>query len=182
LENIVQLIRLERITKLGRLGENLVAERLQHAGFNDIENLNVRRNNYPFGDLLATRQGVRYFIGVKARNEMRQGDVGSNESYNLVLISNAANAKLKAQGATMDEITAMLLAEVARLAADLNATPAWSTVAVWPRAGTYSAYFGLVAQLGSRRSVPMTPKGCATYRCLARDRADVRVTTDLLNA
>lgn len=113
---------------------------------------------------------------------MRQGDVGLNESYNLVLISDAANAKLKEQGATTDEITAMLLAEVARLAAKLDATPAWATVAVRSRAGTYSAYFGLVAQLGNRRSVPMTPKACVTYHCLARDRADVRVTTDLLNA
>jgi Holliday junction resolvase-like predicted endonuclease len=104
----VQLIRLERITKLGRLGEDLAAERLKHEGFTNIENLNLRRNNYPFGDLLATRQGVRYFIGVKARNEMRHGNVGLNESYNLVLISDAANAKLKEQGKTTDQITTML--------------------------------------------------------------------------
>src|SRR5258708_7166088 len=168
----MQLIRLERITKLGRLGEDLAAERLKHEGFTDIENLNLRRNNCPFGDLLATRRAVRYFIGVKARNEMRQGDVGLNESYNLVLISDAANARLKERGKTPDQITMLLLAEVASLAAALNATPAWATVAVRPRAGTYSAYFGIVAQLGNRRSVPMTPKACATYHCLARDRPD----------
>jgi hypothetical protein len=94
----MQLIQLERITKLGRLGEDLAAERLTHHGFKDVENLNLRRNNYPFGDLLATRDSVRYFIGVKARNEMRQGDVGLNESYNLVLISDPVNRKLKEQG------------------------------------------------------------------------------------
>jgi hypothetical protein len=60
--------------------------------------------NYPFGDLLATRDGVRYFIGVKARNEMRQGEVGLNESYNLVLISDAMNAKLKSEGKTTDQM------------------------------------------------------------------------------
>jgi hypothetical protein len=166
---------------LGAWGEELVAERLQHHGFTNIENLNLRRRNYPFGDVLATKDGARYFIGVKARNEMRQGDAGLNESYNLVLISDAANAKLKEQGKTPDQIT-ILLAEVSRLGAALDAMPAWATIAVRPRAGTYSAYFGLVAQLGNRRSVPMTPKACAMYRCLARQRADVRVATDLLNA
>lgn len=177
----MQLIRLERITKLGRLGEDLVAERLHDQGFINIENLNRRRHNYPFGDVLATENGVRYFIGVKTRNEMRQGDVGLNESYNLVLISDPVNAELKEQGKTKDQITSMLLAEVFALASELDATPAWATVPIRPRAGTYSAYFGLVAQLGNRRSVPMTRKACATYRCLACDRRDPRVTLDLLN-
>jgi hypothetical protein len=178
----MQLVRLERITKLGRLGEDLVAERLPDQGFTDIENLNLRRHNYPFGDLLATKNGIRYFIGVKARNEMRQGDVGLNESYNLVLIFDPVNARLKEQGKTTDQITSMLLAEVSALAAGLDATPAWATVSIRPRAGTYSVYFGLVAQLGNRRSVPMTPNACASYQCLARNRPDPRVTLDLLNA
>jgi hypothetical protein len=177
----MQLVRLERITRLGRLGEDLVAERLCDQGFADVENLNLRRHNYPFGDLLATKDGMRYFIGVKARNEMRQGEVGLNESYNLVLISDPANARLKEQGKTTDQITSMLLAEVSALAAGLDATPAWATVSIRPRAGTYSAYFGLVARLGNRRSVPMTPKACARYQCLARDRSDPRITLDLLN-
>jgi Holliday junction resolvase-like predicted endonuclease len=176
------LLKLERISKLGRLGEDLVAERLQIHGFTNVENLNLRRHNYPFGDVLATKDRVRYFIGVKTRNEMRQGDAGLNESYNLVLIPDSANARLKQQGKTTDQITSMLLAEVISLAADLDAAPAWATVSIRPRVGTYSAYFGLVAQLGNRRSVPMTPKACAAYRCLARDLTDSRVTLDLLNA
>jgi hypothetical protein len=101
----------------------LAAERLQHHGYINIENLNLRRHNYPFGDLLATKSGTRYFIGVKARNEMRQGNVGLNESYNLVLIPDALNRRLKEQGKTTDQITAMLLAEVSKLATDLSATP-----------------------------------------------------------
>jgi hypothetical protein len=48
--------------------------------------------------LLATKNAIRYFIGVKARNEMRQGDVGLNESYNLALIPDALNKRLKEQG------------------------------------------------------------------------------------
>jgi Holliday junction resolvase-like predicted endonuclease len=178
----MSLLKVERITKLGRLGEDLVAERLRYHGYTNIENLNLRRNNYPFGDLLATKHGVRYFIGVKARNEMRQGDVGLNESYNLVLIPDAANARLKTQGKTTDQITSMLLAEVSSLADGLGATAAWATVSIRPRAGTYSGYFGLVTTLGNRRSVPMVPKASATYHCLARDLPDARVTLDLLNS
>jgi len=173
----MRLVPLERITKLGRLGENLAAEGLKEQGFTDVENLNLRRHNYPFGDLLATKDGVRYFIGVKTRNETRQGG-GLNESYNLVLISDPANKTLKEQGKTVHQITEMLLMEVSELAAGLGATPAWATVSIRATSGTYSAYFGSVAQLGNRRSVPMTPKACATYQCLARDRPDVPVTLD----
>jgi len=55
-----------RIGKLGRLGETLAAERLAADGFTEIEDLNRLRVNYPFGDILATRDGIRYFVGVKA--------------------------------------------------------------------------------------------------------------------
>jgi hypothetical protein len=134
----MQLVQIERITELGRLGEDLVAERLYDQGFTDIENLNVRRRNYPFGDVLATKDGLRYFIGVKARNEMRQGDVGLNESYNLILIPDALNTRLKQQGNTTQQITSMLLEEVFALAGALDATPAWATVSIRPREGTYT--------------------------------------------
>jgi hypothetical protein len=178
----MQLVQIERITKLGRLGEILAAERLKHHGFVDIVDLNSKRMNYPFADLLATDAGTRYLIGVKARNAMRQGEVGLNESYNLILIPDATNHELKRQGRTTDQITSMLWDEVAELAKLHAATPAWITVPVRPKAGTYSAYFGLVASLGNKRSVPMTAKACAMYRCLARDISDPRITLNLLNA
>jgi hypothetical protein len=180
-ERPVQLIQLERITKLGRLGEVLAAECLKLHGFSEVEDLNLRRTNYPFADLLASSAGTRYLIGVKTRNEMRQGGVGLNESYNLVLIADVLNRELKRQGRTTDQITTMLWAEVADLAKLHDATPAWITVSVRPKDGTYSAYFGVVAGLGNKRSVPMTPKACAGYRCLARDVGDPRITPDLLN-
>jgi Holliday junction resolvase-like predicted endonuclease len=178
----MQLIQLERITKLGRLGESMVAERLKESGFTDVENLNRKRVNYPFADILATRDDIRYLIGVKTRNEMRQGEVGLNESYNLVLVRNSANAELKRQGKSQQDVTNLLLAEVGELAKQHNALPAWATVAVRPKAGTYSAYFGLVSELGIRRSVPMTPKYIEKYFCLAKDIFDNRITVDLLNS
>ena len=176
----MQLILLERITKLSRLGEVLAAEGLKRNRFTDVEDLHLRRINNQFGDLLATKNGVRYFIVVKTRNEMRQDEVGMNEAYNLILISNVANAELKRQGETIDQITQILLAEVADLAAVHDATPAWITVAINAKAGTYSAYFGLVATLGNRRSIPMTLKARKEYLCLADNLADGRVTADLL--
>ena len=108
--------------------------------------------------------------------------LGLNESYNIVLMPTPINKVLKAQGRTTDQITAMLLQEASDLAATVQAIPAWATVAVRPRSGTYSAYFGLMSVLGNRRSVPMTLKACATHECLARDVADARITADLLNS
>jgi len=171
----------KRIEKLGQLGEKLAAERLAVNGFTEIEDLNSIRVHYPFGDLLATRDGVRYFVGVKARNEMRQGEVGLNEAYNFVLISDAMNAKLKGEGKTADQITALLLAEMTTLATTHKAIPAWITVPIRAKTGTYSAYFGLLSKLGNRRSIPMKPDDCKYHECLARDVADPRVTADLLN-
>jgi hypothetical protein len=178
----MQLIQLERITRLGRLGESLVAERLRDFSFTEIENLNQRRVNFPFADLLAARDGTRYLIGVKTRNEMQQGEVKLNESYNLVLIRSSLNAELKRQGKTPQDITNLLLAEVEELAKHHNAIPAWATVAVRPKVGTYSAYFGLVSELGGRRSVPMTSKYFEKYLCLAKDNFDSRITSELLNS
>ena len=177
----MQLIQLERINKLGRVGELLSAERLREQGFTNVEDLNQRRANYPFADLLAVRDGTRYLIGVKTRNEMRQGEVGLNEAYNLVKVPDPANAELKRQGKTASQITSMVLAEVADLAAAHEATPAWITVAVNAKKGTYSAYFGLVSDLGNKRSVPMTLRARATYLCLADAVTDPRITADLLN-
>ena len=82
---------------------------------------------------------------------MRQGNFGLNEAYNLLLISDALNAKLKNNGKTTDQITALLLAEMTALATTHKATPAWITVPIRAKAGTYSAYFGLLSQLGNRR-------------------------------
>jgi hypothetical protein len=177
----MSILTVERITRLGRLGEDLVAERLHHHGFRDIENLNLRRHNYPFGDLLATKDQIRYFIGVKARNEMQRGGTALNASYNIVLIPDPIRRRLEQQGKTRDQITAMLLAEVSELAADLKAIPAWATVPIRPLSGSYSAYFGRLAELGNRRSVPMKPADCAKYLCLARDFKDTRIAPDLLN-
>lgn len=177
----MELLRNERTTRLGRLGEVLAAERLEEHRFSEVEDLNAKRLNAPFADLVAIRGGRRFLVSVKTRNEMRQGGERRNDSYNIVGIRKPANARLKRNGRTTDEITRMLLEEVQDIAVSYDAEPASITVAVSPDAGTYSAYFGLVASLGLTRSIPMTASACNTYECLARDVGDPRVTTDLLN-
>lgn len=137
-------------------------------------------NNYPFADLLAERGGRRYFIGVKTRNEER--DVGGiNGSYNCILVSSPANARLKAHGLSVKEITAMAIAQVRKLALRHDAEPAWIAISVRPCHGTYAAYFGLLDELGVRRSIPMTEAARKHYVRLADWTADSRVTPDLHN-
>ena len=142
-----------------------MAEQLHDQGFTDIGNLNLRRHNYPFADLLATKDGIRYFIGVKARNEMRQGDAGLNDSYNLVLISDAVNVSLKKQGKTTDQITSILLAEVSALAArtrrdarlvdSINATKSGDVFSVfWTCRTAWKSTVGSY-DVGGMQNIPM---------------------------
>jgi Holliday junction resolvase-like predicted endonuclease len=172
---------LERISELGQLGEQLAAECLTRYGFAEVVNVNHVRHNYPFADLLAVRDDVRFLIGVKTRNEMRQERVGINGAYNLVLVNNAKNRLLKSEGNTVDDVTRMALEEVRRLAQAERATPAWVTVSVETATGTFSAYFGLLDHLGNRRSVPMTHEARKRYLPLAENQYDERITHRLLN-
>lgn len=176
----LRLLTIERISRLGRLGELLAAECLEASGFTGIKNLNDLTRNFPFADIIAERGGNRYLIGVKARNEFR--DNGRlNPCYNAVLINKAKNDQLKREGKSEGDITALLWAEVGQLANRWEAIPAWVTVALRPEIGTYSAYFGLVSMLGIRRSIPMKPADRRQYECLVEHRHDQRIKRDLSN-
>ncbi len=172
---------LKRISRLGALGEQLAEECLTTAGFEHIENLNRRMNNYPFADILAMRNGVRYFIGVKTRNEF-QADGKINPSYNAVLIRADKKRLLESEGKTEAQITALLWTEVQELADQWKAVPAWTTVATQPLKAIYSAYFGLVSTLGNRRSIPMKIEDRRGYEILAKHKAEPRITKDLHNS
>ena len=173
-------LRIERISKLGRLGELLAEECLSAAGFTAIKNLNAGAN-FPYADIIATEGGQSYLIGVKARNEFR--DVGSlNPTYNAIKINDAKNRELKRLGMSEAEITALMWAAVDKLAAPYGAIPAWIAIAMRPEQGTYSAYFGSAAMIRHRRSIPMLPADRIKYREFAPlGTRDVRITADLLN-
>ena len=174
------LARIRRTSELGILGEALAAEALYERGFDEVRNLNAAHTNHPFADLFA-RKGERvYFVGVKTRNEER--DVGGlNDAYNCVLVKEAANRRLKAQGKTPEEITSIALEQVHRLAAEFNAIAAWITVPVRADQRLYAAFFGLLSDLGNRRSIPMTARALPGYECLVDWRQDSRITPELSN-
>ena len=113
------LLRNERTTRLGRIGEVLAAERLEQSGFSDVADLNATQTNYPFADISAVREGKRFLISVKTRNEMRQGNAMRHESYNVVQVRDRPRAELQRQGKTTGEITQMLLEDT--LHADASA-------------------------------------------------------------
>jgi hypothetical protein len=166
-----------RISRLGQLGE--MEEALKANGFQDVRNLNHSRHNQPFADLLAEKDGSRYFIGVKARNEKQCGG-RLNDSNNCVLVANDKNMAHKALGKTTGEITQMALEQVCQLAA-FEAIPAWMTIPIRADEGTYSVYFGLLSQLGNQRSIPMTTNARKGYQCLVDWVVDKRITPDLTN-
>jgi hypothetical protein len=169
-----------RITRLGELGEALAEEALRATDFVKIRNLNRERNNQPYADLLAEREGTRYFIGVKARNEL-QVSGALNPTYNLFLIPYKKNSLLRDRGVTVDEITRHGISQIHQLAAHFDAIPAWITVPIRSYAQTYAVYFGLLEELGNRRSIPMTEKAIKSHECLRQWTKDARITADLSN-
>jgi len=125
-----------------------------------VENLNQITANNVFADLVACRHGVRYLISVKARNRLTQ--VGRlNASYNLLKIRDVKNRILKERGLSQAAITSLLLGEVSELAQRASATAAWVTVSIDAVLSEYDCFFGLVSDLGARRSIPMTAQHTA---------------------
>jgi hypothetical protein len=178
--DVTTFLRIERTTKLGRLGEQLAEERLTAAGFTNVQNLN-RGVNFPYADILASKSGQLFLIGVKSRNEF-QDNGKLNPCYNAVLIRNDKKKLLEGLGKTEAQITSILWEGVDKIAARWRATPAWIAVAMRPEQGTYSAYFGLVSTIRHRRSIPMKPADRVAYVELAPiGSKDARVTADLLN-
>lgn len=173
-------LRIERTSKLGRIGEQLAAECLIATGFTGVKNLN-RDVNFPYADIIASQSGISFLIGVKSRNEFR--DNGKlNESYNAILIRDDKRKLLEGLGKSEAEITAILWNGVDEIAARWRATPAWVTVAMRPERGTYSAYFGLASAIRHRRSIPMKPADRNGYVLLAPvGTKDARITADLHN-
>lgn len=170
----------ERTGALGALGECLAGEALINNGFENIKNLNTTQHNHPFGDLLAERDGKKYLISVKARNE-KKDDGRLNDSYNCIIVSKAKNDRLKDEGKSVEEITKLAIKEVKDLALLYEAVPAWITIPIRPERGAYAVYFGLLSQLGEKRAIPMTPDAIRQYQCLVQWKIDNRITAALSN-
>jgi len=148
----------DRRKTLGDLGEQIAEELLRENGFKKIRNLNENHPNHRFADFLAERDGRSYLISVKARNAYTQAGT-LNSTYNIRKRTEDVN----------------------ELSARYQAEPAWLTIQIFTDTGCYNAYFGTIAELGPRFSVPMTETATAKYECLAKERFDPHIASDLSN-
>lgn len=136
----------QRAHQLGVLGESLAEKILRAAGFAKIKNLNQLNPNFPFGDVYAERNNLKFVISVKIRNRYEANTGRPNSRYNL--------------GRRCNELAAKAQAE-------LSATPA--VLAISLLADVYSAYFAPLAILEGRHGIPMTSPWLRQYECLAKD-------------
>ena len=72
-----------RAKELGTLGESIAPLYLERAGFTSIRNLNDIKTNYPYADVVATRNGITYAISIKTRNKYEARTGKLNARYKL---------------------------------------------------------------------------------------------------
>ena len=73
----------QRRKDLGDSGEGFAMSLLAKHGFDNIQDLNSVKRNYPFADLYAEKGGKRYVISVKTRQKIG-ADGKENTEYNLL--------------------------------------------------------------------------------------------------
>jgi hypothetical protein len=140
--------RVQRLRALGDWGEQKAFALLERAGFGEVRELNTEFPNHPFGDICATRGGVRYLIGVKTRNKYQVSGL-LNPTYNV-----------RKRGV-----------DVKAIERQHDAISAWVAISVIPEEQSFSAYFGTIEEIdvrGERFSIPMRPERTVEYECLSR--------------
>ena len=140
----IKELTISRLHKLGTAGEKLAEKTLQKNRFSKIINLNRDIPNFPYADLYAEKEDLRYLISVKIRNKNEAGRNKLNSRYNL------GNNCYKA-AELLERIT--------------GAQSAWLVIQL--ERTTYNAYFGLLSDLKGNAGIPMTPKAVKKYKCLA---------------
>ena len=139
-----------RFKTLGDIGES-IAESLLHAhGFSDIVNLNEVRQNFPFADFEATRDGVGYLINVKARNKYET--------------SGKLNVRYKLGSKVYTHINQLLENPKYKVY-----VPAWLAIAI--EAETYDAYFGTIADLNGSRGIGMGVRSKKRWQEMAQNQS-----------
>jgi hypothetical protein len=141
---------------LGDWGEGHACRLLAKAKFTDIVPLNVDRQHQG-GDVLATKDGRRYFFSVKARDRFGQNGK-PNPSYNVYP------------------------EKVIKAAQAYGAIPAWLVIRADRRDNTFCSYWGLIDEIPPGRlnrncvSVSMSEDAIREYcrlgRCLASNVSD----------
>ena len=138
-----------RSKNLGDIGETLTEFLLMKSDFNNIQNLNLIKNNFPFADYFAEKDNICYVISVKMRNKYQFTTNGAkklNSRYNLgsKCYEHANNAEKQ-----------------------YNAKAAFLSISL--DFNTYCAYFGLLSDLNGSLGINMSEKAVIKYTCLAKD-------------
>jgi hypothetical protein len=133
---------------LGSIGEKLAISLLTRARFENIQNLNDLKKNFPFGDIIAERNGKKFVISVKARNKR------------------TVSGKLNARYTLGDSHVYDLAAQVAKM---LSGTPAFLAIQVDNLKGCYSGYFGELTLLNGNRGIAMDVEHLIKYECLGKN-------------
>ena len=121
----------KRKKALGELGELIGVKALVDNGFINVMNLNDKKKNYAFADLYAEKDGKKYVISIKARNKY-QLNGSENLSYKL-----GKRVFINAEKASME----------------YSAEAYWMAISFDEH--SFSIYFGELARLGTRFSIPI---------------------------
>jgi hypothetical protein len=139
----------KKIKALGELGELIGIKALVDAKYTNVSNLNDKKMNFPFADLLAEKDGKKYVISIKARNKI-QLNGKLNSSYKL-----GKGAYEKATIASKQ---------------NSNAIPAWLVISFSEH--NYSVYFGTLKELNNSNVVSIVK--CISGElgvCLVKDKS-----------
>jgi hypothetical protein len=137
---------------LGDWGEAHAGGLLKKHKFAKIIPLNIGRQ-HPGGDVLAIKDGCRYFFSVKARDRFGQ-NAKPNPGYNIYP------------------------KKVIKAALSYDAMPAWLVIRADRRDNTFCSYWGLIDEIPSSRANPnrvyvsMSEEAISKYRCLAFNASD----------
>ncbi|PCJ23281.1 MAG: hypothetical protein COA97_11975 [Flavobacteriales bacterium] len=137
---------------LGYIGELIAMKTLSDKGFKNIKNLNDIKENYPFADVYAEKDGKNYVINVKTRNKYKEkGEL--NADYNL----------LQSKGKDLENAK--------KAEENHNAEAYW--IAIPFEEKTFSIYFGSVKELINKGMKNILLKECANGNigeCLIEDK------------
>ena len=139
-----------------RLAIQLAEESLRRSGFENISS-NDQQGTYPHTRITAKRRGKSYFIGVTSRQEIG-ADAEYNRSFNIV--TTAADMKI-----------ALSMAKVRK------EIPAFVTIALNRQEGSFAAFFGTLASVDNKRSIPMLPRDRIQYEELVPKQSDPRIVS-----
>jgi len=143
-----------RKDQLAEFGETRACQLLRKEGF-AVERM---PKNFPFFDLMATRNSCRLLVPVKTRNNTTsKGKIKTND-YSLYRKPGHYEAAKK-------------------IADFVGAKIFWVAMTVNAKAKTFSAYMGDVAKLPSPKCIPMHPtRHVRDYECLTKDQPDNEIS------